>query len=72
VFRITLKNGRLQLERSKFRPSPLEPLVTDTFGSQPGALRFTRNSSGSVTGFTLEAGRVSGVRFWKDTRQRQE
>jgi CubicO group peptidase (beta-lactamase class C family) len=70
VFRIALANGALQLERSKLRPAPLEPTVPDTFVSQAGALRFTRNSAGRVTGFTLEAGRVLGVKFWKDTRPR--
>jgi CubicO group peptidase (beta-lactamase class C family) len=72
VFRITSKSGVLQLERSKQRPAPLEPVVADTFTSQAGALRFVRNPSGRVTGFTLEAGRVTGLKFWKDTRQRPE
>jgi hypothetical protein len=68
VFRITSKNGALQLERTKLRPTPLEPVLADTFTSPAGALRFVRNAGGGVTGFTLEAGRVVGVKFWKDTR----
>lgn len=72
VFRITSKNGALQLERSKVRTAPLEPVLADTFTSQAGVVRFVRNAGGRVTGFTLEAGRVLGVKFWKDTRPRPE
>lgn len=68
VFRMTLKDGTLRLERSKNRPATPEPLVADTFSSPAGVIRFTRDSAGKVTGFTLEAGRVQGLKFWKDTR----
>jgi CubicO group peptidase (beta-lactamase class C family) len=70
VFRITSKGAGLKLERTKTRPAALEPIETDIFMSQAGALRFVRNSDGRVSGFTLEAGRVVGVKFWKDTRSR--
>ena len=70
VFRITVKDGGLRLERTKSRPAPLEPTVTDVFTGPAGAVRFVRNSAGRITGFTLEAGRVLGVRFWKDVRPR--
>jgi CubicO group peptidase (beta-lactamase class C family) len=68
VFRIVLKDGELRLDRSRLRPVVLDPVITDTFVGQPGAIRFARDSAGLVTGFTLEAGRVVGVKFWKDTR----
>ncbi len=68
VFRMTLKDGVLRLERSKNRPAVAEPLVADAFGVPPGIIRFVRDSAGKVTGFTLEAGRVQGLKFWKDTR----
>jgi hypothetical protein len=45
----------------------LEPLIVDTFSSQPGVIRFTRDAAGTVTGFVLEAGRVRGMKFWKET-----
>ena len=66
VFRLTLKDGALRLERSKLRPNAIEPLVKDTFRAQPGVLQFSRDSSGRVTGFLLQGGRVKNVRFWKD------
>jgi CubicO group peptidase (beta-lactamase class C family) len=66
VFRIALKDGTLRLERSRLKPAVLEPVITDTFVGSAGAIRFARDPTGRVTGFTLEAGRVVGVKFWKD------
>ena len=67
TYRIVVKDGGLRLERLKSNPSVLEPLVTDTFSGQPGVIRFTRDTTGAVTGFVLEAGRVRGMKFWKET-----
>lgn len=67
VFRMSLKDGALLLVRSKLRPSPLEPLIKDTFRAQPGIVQFNRDAAGRVTGFTLESGRVKRMKFWKDT-----
>jgi CubicO group peptidase (beta-lactamase class C family) len=67
TYRLVIKDGGLRLERLKSTPSVLEPLVTDTFSSQPGVIRFTRDAAGAVTGFVLEAGRVRGMKFWKET-----
>ena len=67
VYRMMLRDGALRLERLKSQPSTLDPVVTDTFTAQPGTIRFTRDASGRVTGFQLNAGRIRNVRFWKDT-----
>ena len=69
IYRIVIKEGRLRLERLKSASAELEPLITDTFSGQPGVIRFTRDATGGVTGFVLEAGRVRGMRFWKETAQ---
>jgi hypothetical protein len=66
-YRIVVKDGALRLERLKSTPSVLEPLVTDTFSGQAGVMRFTRDAKNAVTGFVLEAGRVLGMKFWKET-----
>lgn len=66
VYRMTLRDGTLRLERLKSQPSALDPIVTDTFSSQPGTLRFTRDAAGRVNGFTLDAGRIRNVKFWKE------
>ena len=67
-FQIVAKNGNLALMRLKAAPSTLDPLFLDTFSSPAGVIRFTRDAQGRVTGFVLEAGRVRGMKFWKDTR----
>ena len=67
TYRIVVTDGRLRLERLKSAPAVLEPLVTDTFSGQPGVIRFTRDTTNAVTGFVLEAGRVLGMKFWKET-----
>ena len=67
TYRIVVKDSQLRLERLKSAPSVLEPLVTDTFSGQPGVIRFTRDATNAVTGFVLEAGRVLGMKFWKET-----
>lgn len=67
VYRITLRQGTLRLERLKFPPSVLDPLVSDTFNAQPGTIRFTRDATGRVTGFELNAGRIRNVKFRKES-----
>lgn len=66
VWRLKADGQVIRLERLKNRPAPIQPLVADTFSSPAGVLRFTRDTTGRVDGFTLEAGRVRGLRFRKD------
>jgi CubicO group peptidase (beta-lactamase class C family) len=66
VFRMTVTDGALRLERSKLRPAPLEPMITDTFRTQAGLVQFTRDGGGRVTGFVLQGNRVKHVKFRKD------
>ena len=68
VYRMVLHDGRLRLERLKVNHASLDPVVRDTFSSSAGVVRFTRDAQGRVNGFVLEAGRVRGLKFWKDTR----
>jgi hypothetical protein len=67
TYRLVIKDGKLSLERLKSASAELAPLITDTFLGEPGVLRFTRDATSAVTGFVLEAGRVRGMRFWKET-----
>ena len=67
-FEIALKNGKLALVRLKAPTATLDPLFPDTFSTPAGVIKFTRDAQGRVTGFVLEAGRVRGMKFWKDTR----
>jgi CubicO group peptidase (beta-lactamase class C family) len=66
LYRVTLKDGTLRVERLKAAPVPLEPLVRDTFRAQFGIVRFTRDNAGAVTGCIIEAGRIRGLTFWKE------
>ena len=67
VFRISIKEGKLQLVRIKLRPAALDPMFKDSFRSSAGVIQFSRDAAGRVSGFQLQAGRVRQVRFWKDT-----
>jgi CubicO group peptidase (beta-lactamase class C family) len=67
VYRMVMRDGALRLERLKARPAGMQPAVLDTFTTQIGTIRFVRNSSGTVTGFELDAGRVRHVKFRRET-----
>jgi CubicO group peptidase (beta-lactamase class C family) len=62
-YRIVTRDGSLRLERLKAPTATLVSLVTDTFTSPIGIMRFTRDSSGRVTGFVLDAGRIRRMKF---------
>jgi hypothetical protein len=66
VYRVTLKDATLRVERLKSSPVTLEPVVSDIFRGPFGFVRFTRNASGAVSGFVIEAGRIRGLKFWKE------
>jgi CubicO group peptidase (beta-lactamase class C family) len=67
VYRLTLKEATLSLERLKSAPATLEPVVADVFRAPFGFIRITRNTGGAVSGFVIEGGRVRGLKFWKET-----
>jgi CubicO group peptidase (beta-lactamase class C family) len=67
VFRISVKDGKLQLARTKLRPAALDPLFKDSFSSPTGVMQFGRDAAGRVSGFQLQGGRVRHLKFWKDT-----
>lgn len=66
VYHITMKAGALRLERLKSAPATLEPVLADTFRAPLGIVRFTRDGNGAIAGFAIEAGRVRGLKFWKE------
>jgi len=65
VFRMTIREGRLNLERLKSSPAPLEPAVKDVFLSGGGSIRFVRDRRGKVAGFILNRSRTLNFRFAK-------
>ncbi len=66
VFRISMKDNRLQLLRTKLAASSIDPLFKDTFQIPAFAMHFSRDSAGRVIGFQLEGGRILHLKFWKD------
>ena len=69
IYRITVKDTAVRLERLKSAPATLEPLVADHFTAPFGIVRFTRNAAGVVTGLVIEGGRVRGLKFRKEGDQ---
>ena len=67
VFRISVKNGGLQLFRTKLPAVAIDPMFKDGFRSPSGVIQFSRDPAGRVSGFLLEGGRVRHLKFWKDT-----
>lgn len=65
IFRMTIREGRLTLERLKSNPAPLEPAVKDVFLGGGGSVRFIRDKRGKVAGFVLNRGRILNIRFSK-------
>ena len=62
-YTIRATEGRLVLERRIAAPTPLVPAGADAFRAGTLRLQFTRDSSGRVTAFTIEAGRVRNIVF---------
>ncbi len=65
VYRMTLKDGFLQLDRLKHNLERLRPVTKDVFLGDIGTVRFNRGPDEKITGFTLDAGRVQGLLFNK-------
>lgn len=64
---VTIENGHLVLNKGAPEivdiSGPLEPAMTDTFTAGSGLVHFTRDASGRVTGFSVSASRMRGIRF---------
>ena len=65
TYTLYVEGGKLKL---RFRPAmraDLTPVYPDAFEADGNILRFTRDSSGQITGFLVYAGRVRHLRFIK-------
>jgi CubicO group peptidase (beta-lactamase class C family) len=65
IYRISIKDGKLTLDRLKHKPDTLEPATTDVFTGDIGTLRFTRDDHHQINGFILDAGRIQNFKFTK-------
>jgi len=72
---VAAKDGKLVLRRRPADEFELRPVYVDDFTTQAvpgeqgiGTLRFARDASGTITGFSMYAGRVLDVRFTRVPR----
>lgn len=65
VYRIIIREGKLDLTRLKHQPETLQPTVRDVFFGKIGTVRFTRDSGQRISGFVLNADRMRNLRFAK-------
>jgi hypothetical protein len=65
VYRISIQDGKLTLNRLKHKPDTLAPATTDVFTGDIGTLRFTRDDHHRINGFILDAGRIQNFKFTK-------
>jgi hypothetical protein len=65
ILTIVQRDGKLFLQRRPYDELSLQPVYRDDFRASGGlgSLRFARDGSGKVTGFSVFAGRVLDVRF---------
>jgi hypothetical protein len=65
VYQLVVKGDSLMLSHHRMGDRRLQPRARDTFaaGAGIGEIRFDRNASGQITGFTIANGRTRGVRF---------
>jgi CubicO group peptidase (beta-lactamase class C family) len=67
-YTVVVRDGKLFLQRKRSKVLTLYAMFADAFMNEDlGNLRFTRDSQGRVTGFTLNAGRVKHIRFVRET-----
>ena len=66
LYRVVVREGSLRLERLKVPSATLAPIVTDTFNSPVGVIRFVRDGAGAITGFILDGGRIRRMKFSRD------
>jgi YD repeat-containing protein len=63
TYRVTATDSTLELRTRTSEPVVMRPAFGDTFETGGRVARFTRDSRGRVTGFTLSDGRMRRVAF---------
>jgi hypothetical protein len=63
---IEVRDDRLTMSHFRIRSTPLQPIERDRFQSPYGEIRFQRNASGRVIGFTANSDRVRNLRFVRE------
>ena len=63
TYKIISEGGKLNLKRKNGPILPLAPTLKDQFAAGPANLNFIRDEQNRVSGFTVNAGRVTNIRF---------
>jgi CubicO group peptidase (beta-lactamase class C family) len=63
IYRIVVRDGRLNLTRLKHHETTLRPATGDAFTGDIGTVRFMRDVNQHVSGFLLTSGRIHNLRF---------
>jgi len=63
TYKIISEGGKLMLKRKNAPMLPLSPTLKDQFAAGPANVSFIRNALNRVSGFTVNAGRVTNIRF---------
>jgi CubicO group peptidase (beta-lactamase class C family) len=67
MFRISLADGKLTLNRLKLKPETLRPVTQDVFVGDTGTIRFTRDTNRKISGFMLDSDRIQNFQFTRKT-----
>jgi hypothetical protein len=65
TYNLSLEGGALRLRIGRPEPVNLSIKKKDLFSVRAGEIAFLRSSSGQITGFRLDSGRVRGLLFEK-------
>ncbi len=65
TYKIVSEGGKLALKRRNAAVLPLTPTLRDQFSTGPGNITFIRDEQKRISGFTVNAGRVTNIRFIK-------
>jgi len=65
TFRLALKGGKLYFVHKNAPKTPLQPTLRDKFTVRGWKTNFRRNKEGNISSFSLDAGRVKNLRFYK-------
>jgi hypothetical protein len=65
-FKVVVRDGGLVVQQRLGADTKLTPTYEDAFTSPSGAVIFTRDEQGAVTGFGIWAGRIRNVRFRRE------
>jgi hypothetical protein len=68
VYRMSIQDGILMINRPKLKPQKLTPLAVDYFAGLGGVVHFIKDQPGSVTGFVLSSESIRSFPFRKTRR----